>query len=571
MAKSKKSRKQFKFSNQATTGALEATRDQFLEECFIDKGDVDVVSDLGDHRCIIIGRTGAGKTALLKRIEILYKDKVIAISPHDLALSFIANNKVIQTYDELGVNLSPFYRLLWKHVFITEIIKKHYNIRNQTQQNTFLNHIAELLRRDKAKQEALNYLREWGDKFWETTEVRIKEVVKKVTTQLETTASGGVKGTITGVEGSTEVGRKKGEEKSEEEKSEVINKAHAIIDDIQLSKLRLLVNTLSENILTDRQRFYYITIDQLDEDWAEESIRYRLIFELLATIAELNNQLQDQVKIVVGLREDLLQRVYAYIQENYSFKFQKEKYVDLYYRLNWTVTQLKQVLKKRIEYFPVKKYVSEQVTLEEVFPDSIILKNIYTDKREVKKPVDYLLERTMLVPRDIIRFANRCIEGANAQNTGIITKTVILNAERHYSEDRLNALEDEWRVNFPNLRQACELLRAQSAKFTIVDFDLQHNKIDGVFGKMSRQDCPIYTLLNKAYTDVDLSIVLGDLFYIFFVVGVIGIEKYRNSIIHWSYAENRVTNADFHDPQTTFYIHPAYFSALDVKPIKSVF
>lgn len=49
----------FKFQEYDNIGVAGAEEDgEFLSECFIDTGILDIVKDISDHRQIIIGRTG---------------------------------------------------------------------------------------------------------------------------------------------------------------------------------------------------------------------------------------------------------------------------------------------------------------------------------------------------------------------------------------------------------------------------------------------------------------------------------------------------------------------------------
>ena len=69
---------------------------------------------------------------------------------------------------------------------------------------------------------------------------------------------------------------------SEEKKVEVVRRSQRVVSEAQvqdLSKVQQLLGTALE----DKQQFYYILIDRLDEDWVEEELRYRLIMTLLET------------------------------------------------------------------------------------------------------------------------------------------------------------------------------------------------------------------------------------------------------------------------------------------------
>ena len=116
----------FKFRQSDHIGAADAEHDTvFLSKCFIDTGDLDVVKDLTDHRQIIIGRTGVGKTALLEKLRWEYGEQVITIDPQSLALTYVSNSTILRFFFDLGVNLEPFFKLLWRHVLTVELLRRH--------------------------------------------------------------------------------------------------------------------------------------------------------------------------------------------------------------------------------------------------------------------------------------------------------------------------------------------------------------------------------------------------------------------------------------------------------------
>jgi len=119
---------QFAFRKHDDVGAAATEQDaQYLDECFVDTGDAGILLDRNEPKRIIVGRTGSGKTALLHRIK-NSNENVVELSPHELSLNFIATNKVISFFEEAGVNLTPFYVLLWKHILVVELIKKKFHI-----------------------------------------------------------------------------------------------------------------------------------------------------------------------------------------------------------------------------------------------------------------------------------------------------------------------------------------------------------------------------------------------------------------------------------------------------------
>jgi GTP-binding protein EngB required for normal cell division len=72
---------EFVFRKHMTVGEADAENDQsFLEDCFVDIGDYEVLCNTSAPQCIVLGRTGAGKSALLEQV-IRNQERVINIEP----------------------------------------------------------------------------------------------------------------------------------------------------------------------------------------------------------------------------------------------------------------------------------------------------------------------------------------------------------------------------------------------------------------------------------------------------------------------------------------------------------
>lgn len=60
----------FKFQRGDKVGAVDAEHDKkFLDACFVDNGDISKLIDCTHPECIIVGRTGSGKSALILELE----------------------------------------------------------------------------------------------------------------------------------------------------------------------------------------------------------------------------------------------------------------------------------------------------------------------------------------------------------------------------------------------------------------------------------------------------------------------------------------------------------------------
>src|SRR5262245_14017796 len=142
----------FRFRKHDTIGAEGAEEDAFLAECFVDVGDLAALRDTTLPKRVVVGRTGAGKTALLTRLK-SEEDRCTLLDPTQLALQYLSNSTILRYLEELGVRLDIFYRLLWKHILAIELIQLKYQLRSEEEQDNFLQRVKERLFGDKKKKE----------------------------------------------------------------------------------------------------------------------------------------------------------------------------------------------------------------------------------------------------------------------------------------------------------------------------------------------------------------------------------------------------------------------------------
>src|SRR5690554_6552107 len=106
----------FVLSCHDTIGSIQAEMDeQFLHDCFVDNGYLNIIKDCANPKAIVVGRTGSGKSALLLAIK-RTQEHVVVLSPHSLSLQYVSNSDILNFFNELGVKLNLFFRLLWRHV-----------------------------------------------------------------------------------------------------------------------------------------------------------------------------------------------------------------------------------------------------------------------------------------------------------------------------------------------------------------------------------------------------------------------------------------------------------------------
>jgi hypothetical protein len=151
----------FRFKKTDTIGAVAAEDDvEFLKDCFVETGNLEVLLNFKDPRKIIVGRTGSGKTALIAQ-TIDSKDRTLNIRPENLALAHVSNSTVLRFFSDLGVHLDLFFKLLWRHVFAVEVLRHRYDIGDEGAKNNWLATATNLFKGKKQRQ-ALGYLNEMG-------------------------------------------------------------------------------------------------------------------------------------------------------------------------------------------------------------------------------------------------------------------------------------------------------------------------------------------------------------------------------------------------------------------------
>ncbi|AJQ94168.1 P-loop ATPase, Sll1717 family [Gynuella sunshinyii] len=538
---------EFVYRKHMSVGEADAENDQsFLEDCFVDIGDYEVLCNTSAPQCIVLGRTGAGKSALLEQVR-RNQERVISIEPEELALRHISNSTILTFFENLGVNLDIFYNLLWQHTFAVELIKIEYKIDSVQKKDSFFSTVSSLIKGNSKKQQALSYIEEWGEKFWLDTESRIKDFTEKLESNLKQTVSGKVPG--------IELKISSGKSLTEEQKSEVIYYGKRVVSDVQISKLSKIIELLSEDIFNDPQKKTYIVIDRLDENWVEDHLRYKLIRALIETTKKFRSI--EPVKIIFTLRTDLLNRV---LDQTRDSGFQKEKYDSLFLTLRWEKLQIKSILDKRINKLLKNKYTKNDVFFDDIFPP----------KLDGLRGDDYIIDRTFLRPRDAIAFVNHCLIESEGKTE--ITGSIVKMAEKGYSYDRLESLKYEWFVEHPNLEKYIDMLHKMKKRFKvgIVDNSIFDKLIEKLFDQdTSRADDVVklaYEYINNSYpkTEEILTELKQKLFFTLYKVGVVGIKVDGVSSVKWIQNRTQDLNYSKINNNSIIYIHKVLWRVLAI-------
>lgn len=249
-------------------GGQQAEADPLLDDAFYKTSQFKAIADRDDPHCFLIGRTGSGKSALLRQIESQYPGHVIRITPEDLALTYVADLQAVRWLDQQGVHLDPLFIALWKHVFLIELIKHRYKVNSPDAKQNFIAALSEKIKKDRSKLEALRYLEDFQGKFWCEADERVREIADRFETQIRAEA---------GVKIGSSLAASAGEIQSGEERRELVARFQRIVNETQLPRLNQMIKVLDEDILSSQQHFVTIVIDDLDQDWVDDRVTNSLI------------------------------------------------------------------------------------------------------------------------------------------------------------------------------------------------------------------------------------------------------------------------------------------------------
>lgn len=531
------SKKKFKLKKTQNIGAPDAETDDILFDVFVSIDNLEEIEDVKCHKSILIGRTGTGKSAIIKHL-LKNCENITEIAPEAMSLRYLSNSTILSYFKNLGVNLNLFYKVLWKHVFIVELLKMYFKEEDSFKKDTFFSNLFGVLSKEKKnskRERAIKYLEEWSDDFWEKTAYRVQSIENNL--QHKFAESLGISAKV--------LLAKIANEESFEEKTtvEVKHKAESIIYESQATELIDIVDIMKKELFQDYQKKFYIVVDDLDQDWVGDELRYELIGAMIEVIKEFRQM--KGVKIVICLRENLNEIVFSGLTNKGG---QREKFKPLFSTLTWDEENLTEFLNKRL------KILSS---------NELDIKNAFHSARRGKiTGMDYVLLRTFYRPRDIISYVNHAIENSN--NKDYFTKDILAKAEPSYSLDRFHALEDEWSENYGNLSLICEFLRGINDGFKLRS--LNEDKLADIYlmeeveverefkGDLKR------AIVEWKNGNINLQSFLKKLLYILFRVGVIGIKKGPTYKTAFYYTREELVNRNDVTNSSKFYVHPSLYS-----------
>lgn len=514
------------------------TDDEFLFDCFVHYPPVERCLNTQSPGMIVAGRTGSGKTAILRYIERTVSTSV-EVDPSEMSMSYVSNSDALRFLHAIGADLDLLFQVLWKHVLCIEFIRLRYQVDNEAKSRNVFDKLADRFRKEDRKKKAIKYLKEWEGKFWITMDENIKQITENVEKRLQSEFGAEIE--------RFKAGGQYEKRLSSEKKTELVARSRSIINADQLSELHSVIELLSEESEKSFGK-YYILVDKLDERWVDNSIRFRLIRSLMACLKSFR-KIHD-LKVLVALRSDILERV---VQETQDLSFQREKFEDSYIRLKWSKSHLRELVDSRFRELFRRQYSNDNIGYSEIFPPKVGQVDSF----------DWMLERTLMRPRDIISFINECLY--LAEGNFEVSVTNMRKAEAEYARKRRIALEQEWQSAFPSLNRVLSFIGSKKKISMSIEemCDTAFDELAYSIATSKKVDHdPIFDLAEiHAEGRHSFSEFSSEVAAMLYRVGAVGIKVSRSDRFVYSHIDEPLISPNLVSQDTRIKIHPMLHGA----------
>tara|TARA_Y100000815_G_scaffold143607_1_gene129936 strand:+ start:436 stop:2067 length:1632 start_codon:yes stop_codon:yes gene_type:complete len=518
--------------------------DEFLFDSFVENPIMSYFSRGAIEKNFILGRTGSGKTAILRIIQRSNAGSV-EIDVYELSMTYIANSDIFAFLNSINADLSLFFQYLWRHVLLSRYIQERFNVDSEGSGNNFISALRNRFISDKKKNRALKYIEDWRDKLWVDTDEIVKEVAQRTERQLE--------GEMGGEFSKFRVRGGLGYKVSSEKRAELQRRVKNIINPEQLQDTSKVLAALKEYEGGSKYNDVHILIDKIDENWVDESVRFQVIRGLIEAVRVFRGV--KNCHIAVALRTDVYERV---VQETADIGFQRDKYEDYFSRIKWQKKELKAIVNKRINSLFRRRYTKDNVFIEDVFTNNV----------GQLEPFDYMLQRTLYRPRDIIDFVNICL--ARSVGQGTVTARDVREAEGEYSARRRDALLAEWKAALPSLGILLKLLVGRRSRFQVGEL---RDAIGGdkfLLEIMSLEDSgydPVHQAIQeymneKSAIGIDhiIKIVVSELYR----VGAVGVKNQASERHYYSHLDAPIMSPSLIGESSRVHVHEMLHRALEI-------
>lgn len=233
----------------------------------------------------------------------------------------------------------------------------------------------------------------------------------------------------------------------------------------KLYKLEEINHLIPDLVKVLEKETVLVLVDELDRGWDASEDAKAFVAGLFQACVSIN-RVSPNLTVYMSLRQELYDNIPSLYED-------AQKYRDMIETISWNEDGLQQLIARRIDHSITSKSVYEQgfkhISTKELwgtlFQDTL-------DYRQ-SKSFNYMVDRTLYRPRELIQFCQLAIESARASNANTpLGYTELSIAEAQYSEERSKDIAAEYRFQYPNLLEVFEVFRGKSYLFDRGDLEM---------------------------------------------------------------------------------------------------
>lgn len=296
-----------------------------------------------------------------------------------------------------------------------------------------------------------------------------------------------------------------------------------------------------------------ILIDELDKGWDASEDAKAFVGGLFQACMSIN-EITERLTVYMSLRQEIYDDIPALFDD-------AQKYRDVMEIVEWDESTLLSMISKRIQFGLSDKFESAEKAWNSVFSEIIQYRGA--------KSFNYMVDRTLYRPREMILFCSECIE--HIQKYGDkdqyghnfpINYDVISNAEVSYSDKRIKDVAAEYKFQYPGLLSLFDVFRGKT-------YSLEYEELWEICAEISQAKLRLADEAKIWTSGQDPDYIIHALWRIGFIkaysVGGLKAVRRRGSSYIGSYQVPHMNLQNI----TRFQIHPMFRAYLGLKESKS--
>jgi energy-coupling factor transporter ATP-binding protein EcfA2 len=313
-----------------------------------------------------------------------------------------------------------------------------------------------------------------------------------------------------------------------------------------LEELESLIPKIDE-VAGNRRIFVFV--DELDKGWDASEDAMAFVAGLFHAALAINERLK-KVRVLVSLRRELYDNIPALYED-------AQKVRDIIETIQWDEASLLELIGRRIaRRLPHLVGLTFENLWNAVFVETL-------EYRQTKS-FNYVVDRTLYRPREIIQFCNDIAETTHRQiipTSEPFNYKQVAEAEYAYSEARLKDICSEYRFQYPGLQSVMETFRGSVYTFT-------REELADHLLRLVVRDLPVDKDASSWCEDVDPETLLEILWKVGFLraQAVGGLRARRRSGSAYL-GSHQISSLNLRNLQR-FHVHPMFRSYLGMKESK---